>query len=94
MAADRLRSVLPADARVTLVCPLSGMGEEVRHRVITEREKWNIDWQDREFQDSDIIDEVSPRFLLQYHDAEVITRNGTWFSLRWTTRISASTSTV
>lgn len=58
MAADRLRSVLPADAKVTLVCPRSGMGEEVLYRVLDERAKWNVTWRDREFLDSDIIDEV------------------------------------
>lgn len=58
VAADRLRSVLPADAKVTLVCPRSGIGEEVLYRVLDEREKWKIAWRDREFLDSDIIDEV------------------------------------
>lgn len=61
MAADRLRSVLPADAKVTLICPSEGMGDEVRHRITVEKERWSINWRDREFEDTDIIDEVSAR---------------------------------
>ena len=59
VAADRLRSVLPADAKVTLVCPDEGMGDEVRYRVQEEGTKWGLEWRNREFEDSDIENEVS-----------------------------------
>jgi hypothetical protein len=43
---------------VTLVCPDSGLGDEARYRVVDERDKWSIDWRDRDFEDGDINDEV------------------------------------
>lgn len=61
MAADRLRSVLPTDAKVTLICPEDGIGEEVRFRVKEEGSKWGIEWRNRNFEDSDIEREVGNR---------------------------------
>lgn len=58
VAADRLRSVLPTDAKVTLVCPEDGMGEEVNYRVKDEGSKWGLEWRNRNFEDSDIENEV------------------------------------
>lgn len=58
VAADRLRSVLPTGAKVTLTCPEAGLGEEAKYRVVQEGEQWGLDWRDREFQDSDVEEEV------------------------------------
>ncbi|GAA94057.1 uncharacterized protein L969DRAFT_45304 [Mixia osmundae IAM 14324] len=53
VAADRLRCVLAADAKVTLVSPASGLGEEVRYRLFSEQ--WpHLTYIDRIFQDDDV----------------------------------------
>lgn len=59
VAADRLRSVLPTDAKVTVICPEDGMGEEVSFRVREEGARWGLEWRNRNFEDSDIENEVS-----------------------------------
>lgn len=58
VAADRLRSVLPADAEVTLVCPREGMGEEVQHRVDNESKRFRLQVRERDFRDEDVLEEV------------------------------------
>lgn len=58
VAADRLRSVLPTGAKVTLVAPEDGMGEEVRYRV-ENKEEYGLEVRLREFKDGDITEEVS-----------------------------------
>jgi precorrin-2 dehydrogenase/sirohydrochlorin ferrochelatase len=55
VASDRIRSVLTADAKVTLVCPSSGLCAEVRHRLENEPH-WAIVHHDRSFRDSDLDD--------------------------------------
>lgn len=53
VASDRIRSVLTADAIVTLVCPRAGLCAEVAYRLETEDA---ITYHDRNFQDSDLDD--------------------------------------
>ncbi|RUS27570.1 tetrapyrrole methylase [Jimgerdemannia flammicorona] len=50
VAAGRIVAVLEADARVAVVCPSSGLNNEVRYRV----EQGQVDWIDRGFDPSDL----------------------------------------
>lgn len=60
VAADRIRSVLAAwDAasqspKISLVCPLEGLNDEVRFRIFDQSDKWHIHHVARNFQESDL----------------------------------------
>lgn len=70
VAADRLRSVLPTGAKVTLVTPEDGMGEEVRHRV-DRKEEYGMEVRLRGFVDEDITEEDWDMVLTALDDPEL-----------------------
>lgn len=54
MAAGRIISVKEADAEVTLICPETGLCDEVKHRIHVDKA---VEWVDRCFKDSDLDQE-------------------------------------
>ncbi|GAB5586817.1 uroporphyrin-III C-methyltransferase [Umbelopsis nana] len=51
VAAGRIVSVKEADAQVTLICPETGLCDEVKHRIHNDKV---VEWIDRCFEDSDL----------------------------------------
>lgn len=65
VAAQRIKSALIADARITVVAPAGGLNDEVRHRI----EMGQVScWRDRVFQDSDLDDCDMVLTALDDHD--------------------------
>ena len=76
VAADRIRSVLVADAIVTLVCPRDGLGEEVAYRVF-EQPELRITYEDRRFDVERDLDgpDGPPHMVLTAIDDPVASRD-------------------